>query len=188
MYNQQPTDNLSRIREMLSKIEEGDFNYSIPEIFHNKGFGSIFLLIEMMLSEFERILNHAKMENPQTLVPESYSITAREKLLILKVTVYIHENLRQNLPTAIEVANKFGTNQRKLKEGFSKMHNMGIHQYFTMHRLNEVHKEILNEPGDSLTEIAERFGYYNYHSFYCAFVRQFKYSPKDARKPNKPEI
>jgi len=180
---------LKYIREKLSEIESGKFKYTIPIREQNIEIAALLILINIesqLLQTLESILyvpEEGKQSSPTFPPTGSTTPLNRDQLLAEQATTYIKSHLRERLPSTRKFAIMLGTNEKILKRSFFKMHGMGLHQFHTKLRLEELHELIAEQAEKSLKEIVLGYGFENYHSFYCAFKRQFNYAPQSVREP-----
>jgi len=178
---------LQRIREMISDIENGNFLYTVPVSEQNTEFAALHILMNMenlLIFRLESNLIIADSAddppplNENTSMPE---ITDRELVIATQATLYIKKNLRKRLPTTKQMSRILGTNEKMLKQSFSKMHGMGMHKFHNEQRLKKIHRLILKRMDLSIKAIVIYYGFEIYHSFYCAFVKQYHYAPQTLR-------
>lgn len=179
---------LQCIRELISDIENGCFLYTVPVSEQNAEFAALHILMNMENLLILRLESNLTLDDPaddqpplneNTLNPEA---TDRELVIATQATLYIKKNLRKRLPTTKQMSRILGTNEKMLKQSFSKMHGMGMHKFHNEHRLKKIHRLILKRKDLSIKAIVIYYGFEIYHSFYSAFVRQYKYAPQTLRQ------
>ncbi|WP_238531052.1 helix-turn-helix domain-containing protein [Imtechella halotolerans] len=103
--------------------------------------------------------------------------------IIRAVGEHIRNNLKQELPSLVEIAHRFGTNEFKLKQGFKELYGLTVFQFLKEERLKEAF--ILVAHMDfPLKEIAEKVGFKNATHFSREFKRRYGFRPKELRSSN----
>ncbi len=92
----------------------------------------------------------------------------------------LEENLAQPL-SLVELAHRVGTNERKLTELFRHHVGMTVFDFLSDRRL-EVARQLLENGGLQVRQIAERVGYQNPGDFTRAFRRHYGVTPRDYRR------
>jgi len=113
------------------------------------------------------------------------SITPRKSdaTIIQSVHEYIKENLEDPLPSAKELAQFFGTNEFKLKEGFRHFFNTSIYQFYNEERLKKAYS-LIQKTDFPLKEIAFMSGFNDYVNFSKAFKKKYHFSPSQLKRDN----
>lgn len=128
----------------------------------------IFLsILEEMLLSNKRLMRKAEKENISAIID------------------YIQQNYNKQL-TAIDVANYFNIERRKLTYLFEKQMGMTPNEYLTNLRIQKSGL-LLRTSNLSIAEIAERVGYSDYFYFSRMFKKMTSFSPSDFRKHMKDE-
>jgi len=92
----------------------------------------------------------------------------------------IRKNIRYHFVIR-EIAQKVGMNEFKLKNGFRELFGNGVYEYLRSERMQTA-RQLLNESGRSIKEIASLTGYRSVNSFIKAFKKMFGVTPGDFRK------
>lgn len=173
------------IRKSLSEIENGKIRLLLKPSDFPDQFYKIIIILNLLLL----YLDDLSLSEEQPIAEQKENIDApalspqeKDRLLIEKVTVYLMDHLRAALPSPKEIAGKFSTNQQKLKVAFKKKHGSTMHQFHARVRLEAVYKEIERDRYETLVNIASKFGFHVYHSFYESFKKQFGRTPESLRK------
>lgn len=125
-------------------------------------------LVSPTTSQFNPVLLATKREKPQP--------KPQDEALLGKVHAYILDHLESPLPSIRELSRQFGTNERKLKEGFRHFFHNSIYQFYQEERLKRAHL-LIQRREMPLAEIAELCGFSNYPSFCRAFRKHFGFAP-----------
>jgi AraC-like DNA-binding protein len=80
-------------------------------------------------------------------------------------------------PSLVELARQVGLNERKLKEGFRHLFGTTAFEYLRKYRLQQA-KDLLQDPGLTIANVATTVGYRSPEAFSTAFRRKFAVSPK----------
>lgn len=118
---------------------------------------------------------------------KNYAPRKSDAAVMQDVYDYILNHLEEPLPTIKELAQLFGTNDFKLKDGFRHFFNTSIYQFYSKERLKRAHLLIQQTP-ISLKEIAFRSGYNDYTNFSKAFKKQYYYTPSDLQREEYKEV
>jgi AraC-like DNA-binding protein len=89
--------------------------------------------------------------------------------------------LEGNIPTLMELSQKFGVNAIKLNNIFLKKYNESIYSFIINHRLLQAHQAITSS-SLSLKTISFRIGYSNVNNFTAAFKKKYGITPGILRK------
>jgi AraC-like DNA-binding protein len=92
----------------------------------------------------------------------------------------IRKNIRYHFVIR-EIAQKVGMNEFKLKNGFRELFGNGVYEYLRSERMQTA-RQLLNESGRSIKEIASLTGYRSVNSFIKAFKKMYGVTPGDFRK------
>ncbi|HVU56037.1 MAG TPA: AraC family transcriptional regulator [Puia sp.] len=92
----------------------------------------------------------------------------------------IRKNIRYHFVIR-EIAQKVGMNEFKLKNGFRELFGNGVYEYLRSERM-QVARQLLNDSGRSIKEIASLTGYRSVNSFIKAFKKMYGVTPGDFRK------
>ncbi len=91
------------------------------------------------------------------------------------ISQYIAENIERPLDSKI-IAQEFNFTSSYIQNLFSKEMGIGIKHYINKKKIFAAHREIQN--GLLPSEVADKYGYQNYSSFYRQYVKAFGVSPK----------
>jgi len=80
--------------------------------------------------------------------------------------------------TILELSDMVHLNEQKLKAGFKAIYKLTIHQYTTSLRMS-VAANLLTTTDLSLTEIANKIGYYHTNNFIAAFKKFYQKTPME---------
>lgn len=103
-------------------------------------------------------------------------LSASSDELINNLHRYITDNLDTPLPTLKSLAERFGTEEHKLKIGFKEKYNSSVYSYFHKLRLQKAH-DLIENSNTPLKQIAFNTGFNTYLNFYKAFKKEFGYAP-----------
>ena len=101
--------------------------------------------------------------------------TAQTSPLIARITSYIAENLRENLDSDV-IATELNFSKSYLQNIFSSTMEIGLQQYINQKKILAAHYDI--QSGASLSDVAAKYGFRNYSSFYRQYKKFFGHSPK----------
>jgi AraC-like DNA-binding protein len=107
------------------------------------------------------------------------SIKGREANdVVSQCMAYIDGNFAENIKVS-ELAKKYYVSESFLFSEFKKSLGISIHKYITQRRM--MHAKSLLEEGRRPTEIHSLCGYADYSTFYKAYTKRFRQSPKEAK-------
>lgn len=92
---------------------------------------------------------------------------------------YINSNITEDL-TLENIANHFYVSKYYISHIFKDNLGISLHQYIIKKRLQNCRSAIAS--GESITSVAEKYGFDDYTAFYRAFKKEYGISPKDFRK------
>lgn len=95
--------------------------------------------------------------------------------LVPQVIAYINANLSENL-FLDSLANRFFVNKFYLSHQFKAYTQLSLHQYVVARRMQ--HAQTLLRQGKSPLAVSQACGYREYSSFYKAFLKETRQSPK----------
>lgn len=119
--------------------------------------------------------------HPTSHWPPSVSNYAKDRMS--QVEAHIMANL-QAQHTIRDLAGQFAIGERHLARQFREVHQMPIHQYIQIKRMEKA-MELLGEDRMTILEICLDVGYNEVSSFNKAFVKHFGESPGHYRKAKK---
>lgn len=102
------------------------------------------------------------------LTKEDRALLEKARTILLKDLLYGY--------TIPQLAQKVGTNEKKLKVGFRELFGSTIHDFVMENRMAKA-KQLLAERELSIAEIASRTGYNSISYFSQAFKRTFNQPP-----------
>lgn len=97
---------------------------------------------------------------------------------------YAAEILRSQLespPSQVDLAQQVGMGHCTLNKGFRAVFGVTTFAYLTRYRMQQA-KQLLQQPGYSVAEVANRVGYANPAQFAAAFKRHFGMTPRDCMR------
>ena len=98
-----------------------------------------------------------------------------EKDTIALISQYIAENIEKPLNSKM-IAENFNFTSSYIQNLFSNEMGIGLKHYINKKKIFAAHREIQN--GRLASEVAEKYGYQNYSSFYRQYIKTFGTSPK----------
>ena len=104
-----------------------------------------------------------------------------DALLIQKLYDYILAHLEEPLPSLKELSYEFGTNERKLKDGFRHFFKTSIYQFYNDERLKRAYF-MIEHSGIPLKNISVMNGFNNYPTFSKSFKKRFGLSPHEMKR------
>lgn len=110
------------------------------------------------------------------LLYEDDSESINEKPLFIKTCEYIDHHLEDNLSLQL-IADEFFVTKYHLAHVFKDNIGIGVHQYINKKRLQSIKRAIPS--GLPISELAEKYGFNDYTSFFRAFKKEFQLSPKE---------
>ncbi|WP_310993613.1 helix-turn-helix domain-containing protein [Aequorivita marina] len=145
-----------------------------------------------MVSIYEPILQARMLEDKAThkrpaiyrkqksYKPPNVLTNVKDRKLLRAIYQYIIENLEKPLPHLPELANKFGTNEFKLKYGFKQMYGITVFRFLKKERIKKG-KLLLENTSLPIKTIAEMCGYSNPSHFSKDFRAAIGVSPRRSR-------
>lgn len=113
---------------------------------------------------------------------EKYFKTRKaDALLIQKLYDYILSHLEEPLPSLKVLSSEFGTNERKLKDGFRHFFKTSIYQFYNDERLKRAYF-IIEHTTIPLKNICLMNGFNNYPNFSKSFKKRFGFSPYEMKR------
>jgi len=104
-----------------------------------------------------------------------------DALLTQKLYDYILAHLEDPLPSLKVLASKFGTNDRKLKDGFRQFFKTSIYQFYNDERLKRAYF-MIEHTTIPLKNISVMNGFNNYSNFSKSFKKRFGFSPYEMKR------
>lgn len=104
-----------------------------------------------------------------------------DALLIQKLYDYILAHLEEPLPSLKMLSSEFGTNERKLKDGFRHFFKTSIYQFYNNERLKRAYY-MIEHTTIPLKNISMMNGFNNYPNFSKSFKKQFGFSPYEMKR------
>jgi AraC-like DNA-binding protein len=104
-----------------------------------------------------------------------------DALLIQKLYDYILAHLEEPLPSLKVLSYEFGTNERKLKDGFRHFFKTSIYQFYNDERLKRAYF-MIEHTTIPLKNISLMNGFNNYPNFSKSFKKRFGFSPYEMKR------
>lgn len=104
-----------------------------------------------------------------------------DALLTQKLYDYILAHLEEPLPSLKVLASEFGTNDRKLKDGFRQFFKTSIYQFYNDERLKRA-CFMIEHTTIPLKNISVMNGFNNYSNFSKSFKKRFGFSPYEMKR------
>lgn len=148
---------------------------------------SISCSIGILCNSSEIILNLVTPRRQDSYCPlvyknEKYCKTRKsDAQLIQKLYDYILAHLEEPLPSLKVLSYEFGTNQRKLKDGFRHFFKTSIYQFYNEERLKRAYF-MIEHTTIALKNIAVMNGFNNYPNFSKSFKKRFGFSPYEMKR------
>ncbi|HLV69675.1 MAG TPA: helix-turn-helix domain-containing protein [Xanthomarina sp.] len=101
--------------------------------------------------------------------------------IMQQIREHILQNLEHPLPDLRTLANRFGTNEYKLKYGFKQLYGITVFRFLTQERLKRASLLIQNT-SLPIKSIAQIIGFKNVSHFSKAFKDRFGIKPMDLKK------
>jgi len=130
--------------------------------------------VQLVRSLLFHLLNQAVQQQPAS----NYNHYEMDRIQAAREM--IRKNIRYHFVIR-EIAQKIGMNEFKLKNAFRELFGIGVYEYLRSERM-QVARQLLEEPGRSIKEIASMIGYRSVNSFIKAFKQMFGVTPGDFRK------
>lgn len=145
--------------------------------------------VDQLIPRSEIILNLVIPCHPDTYRPtvgengDEKQIKPRkvDAFLIQKVYDYILANLDTPLPSLQVLAQKFGTNEYKLKAGFRHFFKTSIYKFYNEERLKRAYF-MVEHTVIPLKNISVLHGFNNYSNFSKSFKKRFGFSPNELKR------
>ncbi len=107
------------------------------------------------------------------------SLATSKKELHTLILEYINRNIAQELSLE-KIAKEFYTSKYYVSHIFKDNLGISLHQYVIKKRLSICKNNIAT--GESITNVAETYGFSDYTSFFRAFKKEYGISPKEYQK------
>lgn len=120
--------------------------------------------------------NDYQPENLATTPPEK-----EETILFNKIYQFINNHSDEQLPSTKEIANHFGLNEFKLKQGFRNHFNTSIYHCYTNIRLKNAYN-LIHTTTLPIKEIAYSCGFNDYVNFAKAFKKKYGFTPNSLKR------
>lgn len=98
-----------------------------------------------------------------------------EKNTVAKISRYIAENIEKPLDSKI-IAKEFNFTSSYIQNLFSREMGIGIKHYINKKKIYAAHHDM--QEGLSPLEVADKYSYQNYSSFYRQYIKTFGVSPR----------
>ena len=148
--------NILYLKDCMERTEETDFEYILSAV----AIDLVFLI-----------------KQHTGVAPNVYS--GGERDLPYEIMRYINENYRSEI-TLQEIADRFFLSVSSVAHQFKQVFGTSIKKYITEKRMNEIH--ICLQNGEKPQELANRFGFTNYSTFYRSYCRYFDVAPSQTSK------
>uniref|UniRef100_A0A942Y8E9 Helix-turn-helix transcriptional regulator n=1 Tax=Neobacillus citreus TaxID=2833578 RepID=A0A942Y8E9_9BACI len=99
---------------------------------------------------------------------------------VARAVAWIHEHAQQPIST-VEIATAIGLGPRALQENFQAELGVTPTQYVRMHRLDRVRADLLTGDGESITDVARRWGFNHLGRFAGSYAERFGEQPSTTR-------
>ena len=138
-----------------------------------------------VIAKVEIHLNLVRLAKEQAITahqpePITQGLAQKDAALIRAATQYLRQHLRH--PPSTEVlANKLGTNEKRLNQAFHAGFAMPVFDWLREERLRQA-RELVMLTETSLLNISDHLGYSNPANFSKAFKERFGCSPRELRK------
>lgn len=107
-------------------------------------------------------------------------ISKRDKEVIHAVREYLQTHIDRD-HSLLTLSRQFGINQGKLKKAFKQVFGVPVIRYLYDLKMEHA-RELLNDKGMNITEVASSVGYRYSNHFTTAFKRKFGYCPSHIRQ------
>lgn len=150
---------------------------------------SVSCSVGRLIKSSEIILNLFTPKKADTYYPMAFKKEDEKQLktrrfdafLIQKLYDYILAHLEEPLPSLKILAQKLGTNDHKLKDGFRHFFKTSIYQFYNDERLKRAYF-MIEHTGIPLKNISIMNGFNNYPNFSKSFKKRFGFSPYEVKR------
>jgi AraC-like DNA-binding protein len=150
---------------------------------------SVICSVGRLIKSSEIILNLFTPKKADTYYPMAFKKEDEKQLktrkfdafLIQKLYDYILAHLEEPLPSLKILAQKLGTNDHKLKDGFRHFFKTSIYQFYNDERLKRAYF-MIEHTGIPLKNISIMNGFNNYPNFSKSFKKRFGFSPYEVKR------
>lgn len=156
-----------KISQLLHQILEEKLNPNIQNFFVEAK------VTELMLYQFEQLLEKTQTEGQLGLSPEQVQQMHRAKDLLIAQM--------KEPPTLKILAMEVGTNEFILKKHFKMIFGKSVFAYLLEYKM-ECAKKLLSNPTIKISDIAEQLGYKHPTHFSAAFKKHTGHLPKENRE------
>ena len=111
--------------------------------------------------------------------PKLDFLNVEDILILYKIKNYIENNFQEAISIK-GISKNFGINDYKAKAGFKLLFNTPIISFLTDIRLKKA-TQLLMDPRETISSIAEQVGYTHSNNFSVAFKRKYKLTPMEYR-------
>jgi AraC-like DNA-binding protein len=120
------------------------------------------------------------LEDGKAINNRKWGILNVEDIFILYLARdYIQNNFKENLSIK-SLSKKFGINDYKIKTGFKLLFDSPVIHFLTAVRLQKA-CDLLMDPKETISSIAEQVGYTHSNNFSAAFKRKYHLTPLQFR-------
>lgn len=134
----------------------------------------------MVEDQLRKKLKDRKFVIDENIGPPSVISNQKDRKILKEIHYYLLQNLDKDFPGLQSLANKFGTNEYKLKYGFKQLYGNSVFRFFKEERLKKG-LILLTDTELAIKSIAARCGYSNNSHFSKDFKLRYGVSPKDIR-------
>lgn len=157
----------SRMLMIIDEIRKCEFNGGLKKLYLQS---KVLELLALQCEQYERV---------KDLRPSAVTISNTDKEKIYYARDILLAQL-QEPPSLQELSRLAGLNEFKLKTGFKQVFDNTVYGYLNDHRMEAARQQVL-EGSQSLTDIADTFGYSSIQHFSNSFRKKFGVSPGKMR-------
>ncbi len=139
------------------------------------------ILVSSVTTSVEETLMHDDFIDSGAIEQSGRYGGSADVKMIQKVYDYVLEHLDTPLPSIVELARIFGTNDYKLKIGFKLLFKTTIYQFYSSERLKKAYL-LIQLTSMPLKTVSSMCGFATYPNFSTKFKKEFGNRPTDIKR------